>query len=102
MNHVNHMVPPINHMPIYSYSEFTNQYQNHDYNTLASYGTEILSCFVKPVVSSYCYTKLQEHFNVDIVFRKRILIPHFHHHQVYVNLIYSDDFITFFCILESS
>jgi len=27
------MVPSINHMPIYNCSEFTNQYQNHDYNT---------------------------------------------------------------------
>ena len=26
------MVPSINHMPIYSCSEFTNQYQHHDYN----------------------------------------------------------------------
>jgi hypothetical protein len=51
------------------------------------------SCFIKPVLSSYCYTKLQEHFNVNIVFRKHILIPHFHHHQANVNLIYSDDFI---------
>ena len=26
------MVPSINHMPIYSCSEFPNQYQHHDYN----------------------------------------------------------------------
>ena len=29
------MVPSINHMPIYNCSEFTNQYQNHDYYTMA-------------------------------------------------------------------
>ena len=32
INHANHMVPSINHMPIYNCSEFTIQYQNHDYN----------------------------------------------------------------------
>ena len=26
------MVPSINHMPIYSCSELTNQYQHHNYN----------------------------------------------------------------------
>ena len=26
------MAPSINHMPIYNCSEFTNKYQNHDYN----------------------------------------------------------------------
>ena len=43
------MVPSINHMPIYICSEFTNQYQNHDYNNIANNSIQSESFFTRLV-----------------------------------------------------